>query len=382
MPHLHQVAVADTELVLDLPDAADQPLPHGLVVIPLHRLGTVPPGLENRAEPLFVSERIRAVRLDHQAVTLIPRELVLREVGMNRLGDVAKQSPHRVGGEPRRRLVERIAWRRRRAAAVFHQLGELAQFGFGDGALELFELLVEVADLAAITQPERGEIGRRLRDLAGTSREDGLERVEASAQCAQVVAGLPGWDERHPQMISNGNCEMIARPHAGAGTTEMTSLRSALFLVVGILIGAGAQSVLGQPREIVALNHVAIAVPDYDRASAFYGGVMGFQRAFALKQPDGSPYLSYFQVNSSTFIEVMAVTPQRPAGFVHFGLEVSDVDAVVRRLRAAGITVGDASVSAQTKSRIAVAHTPDGTTFELLEFGPDSLQRKAMNSWR
>ena len=159
-------------------------------------------------------------------------------------------------------------------------------------------------------------------------------------------------------------------------------MRNALYLAIGILIGAGAQSAVGQQRDVVSLNHVAIAAPDFDGASSFYTDVMGFRRAFALKQPDGSPYLSYFQVNSSTFIEVMAVTPQRPAGFVHFGLEVSDVDATVRRLRAAGMKVGDPSVSAQTKARIAVAHTPDGTTFELLQFGPDSLQRQAMNSWR
>ena len=167
----------------------------------------------------------------------------------------------------------------------------------------------------------------------------------------------------------------------------MISLRNALYLATGIIIGTGAQTAVGraavnQPRDIVGLNHVAIAVPDYDAASTFYSDVMGFKRAFALRQPDGSPYLSYFQVNSSTFIEVMAVTPTRPAGFVHFGLEVNDVDATVRRLRTAGVKVGDPSVSAQTRSRIAVAHTPDGTAFELLEFGPDSLQRKAIDSWR
>src|SRR3954466_1913848 len=114
----------------------------------------------------------------------------------------------------------------------------------------------------------------------------------------------------------------------------MNSMRYALCLITGIMIGAGVQSLVGQPRDIVGLNHVAIAVPDYEHASAFYSDVMGFRRAFALRQPDGSPYLSYFQVNSSTFVEVMAVTPQRPAGFVHFGLEVSDVEATVRRLRA------------------------------------------------
>jgi len=158
-------------------------------------------------------------------------------------------------------------------------------------------------------------------------------------------------------------------------------MRSALYLVIGMLIGGGAQSAVHQ-RDIVSLNHVAIATASFDQVSAFYSEVMGFPRAFALREADGSPYLSYFQVNQNTFIELMAATPQRPAGFVHFGLEVADVDAVVKRLRASGMKIGDASVSANTKSRIAVGHTPDGTAFELLEFGPDSLQRKVMNAWR
>jgi hypothetical protein len=62
----------------------------------------------------------------------------------------------------------------------------------------------------------------------------------------------------------------------------------------------------------------------------------------------------------------MPVTAERPAGFVHFGLEVEQLDGVVRRLRAAGLQVGDPSVSPRTSSRIAVARTPDGTAIELL----------------
>jgi predicted enzyme related to lactoylglutathione lyase len=85
---------------------------------------------------------------------------------------------------------------------------------------------------------------------------------------------------------------------------------------------------------------------------------------------------------AGTFVELMPVTPHRPAGFVHFGLEVDNVDTVANRLRARGVKVGEPSVSARTKSRIAVAQAPDGTTIELMEFGPDSLHRKVMNDWR
>jgi catechol 2,3-dioxygenase-like lactoylglutathione lyase family enzyme len=159
-------------------------------------------------------------------------------------------------------------------------------------------------------------------------------------------------------------------------------MRSAFFLAVGLAIGAGLQGLNGQQHDIVSLNHVAIAVDDFAAASRFYSREMGFTEAFAFREPDGSPALSYFQINRNTFIELMPVTADRPAGFVHFGLEVTHLDQVVKRLQSAGIDVRDPSTSARTRSRLAVARTPQGTRVELLEFGPDSLHRKVMDGWK
>ena len=159
-------------------------------------------------------------------------------------------------------------------------------------------------------------------------------------------------------------------------------MRQALYLVVGALLGAGTHAAVAGPRDIVSLNHVAIAVPNVDQAAKFYTTTMGFPEAFAFREPDGTPRLSYFQINRNTFVELMPVTPQRPAGFVHFGLEVQNLDTVVKQLRARGMDVKDPSVSPRTRSRVAVARTPDGTSVELLEFGPDSLHRKVMNDWK
>ena len=159
-------------------------------------------------------------------------------------------------------------------------------------------------------------------------------------------------------------------------------MRSAICLIAGIVVGAAMQTALGQQREIVSLNHVAIAVPDFEAASRFYSEGMGFPQAFAFKEPNGSPSLSYFQINRNTFIELMPVTPERPAGFVHFGLEVTQLDGLVKRLRAVGMDVRDPIVSSRTRTRFAVARTPQGTVVELLEFGPDSLHRRVMEAWK
>lgn len=159
-------------------------------------------------------------------------------------------------------------------------------------------------------------------------------------------------------------------------------MRAVATLVFGILIGFVLQPVLAQPRPIVGLNHVAISVDNFDAAAKFYAETMGFPEAFAFRDADGSPTLSYFQVNRDTFIELMPSSPTRPVGFVHYGLEVADLDATVRRLRAGGMDVRDPTLSPRTKSRIAVATTPQGTGVELLEFGRESLHRKVMDAWK
>ena len=159
-------------------------------------------------------------------------------------------------------------------------------------------------------------------------------------------------------------------------------MRTAIVFVTGLLAGAAMASGQAQGGRIVGVNHVAINVADYDAATRFYGRQMGFREAFAFREANGTPYLTYFQVNANTFVEVMQATPARPAGCPHFGLEVENLDATIEQLKKRGVEVRAPSVSPRTGSRIAVASAPGGVNIELLEFGPESLHRKAIDSWR
>jgi catechol 2,3-dioxygenase-like lactoylglutathione lyase family enzyme len=159
-------------------------------------------------------------------------------------------------------------------------------------------------------------------------------------------------------------------------------MRTALAFVTGIIVGLAVQPGWAQQGRIVGLNHVAVSVADYAGAIEFYGERMGFREAFSFREADGSPYLTYFQVNRNTFVEVMQATPGRPAGCPHFGLEVEHLDSAIEQLRGRGVQVRDPSVSPRTGSRIAVASGPGGVDMELLEFGPQSLHRKVIESWK
>jgi len=160
-------------------------------------------------------------------------------------------------------------------------------------------------------------------------------------------------------------------------------MRSAIFLTMGILIGSAMHgNTAAQPDRVpMALNHVAIAVPDLDAGIAFYTKAMGLKEAFTFRDDRGTP-LSYLQISRDTFLELQPASAERPVGFIHIGIEIADLRRAVDRFRRDGLSVQDPTVSARTKSLISQARGPDGLRMELLEFGPESLQRRVINAWK
>ncbi len=153
--------------------------------------------------------------------------------------------------------------------------------------------------------------------------------------------------------------------------------------VVGLTLGAvlhGAAQSNGNGR-FVALNHVAISANDFNKTLDFYQNTLGFKTAFAMPGQEGRPGLTYVQISRDTFVEIQPPAQNRPDGFMHFGLEVENIDALVARLRAKGIEVTNPNNS-RTGARLANITAPDGVRIELLELGPDSAHKKAMAAWK
>jgi catechol 2,3-dioxygenase-like lactoylglutathione lyase family enzyme len=129
------------------------------------------------------------------------------------------------------------------------------------------------------------------------------------------------------------------------------------------------------------LNHVGVYVKDLTESLNFYTKVMGFQEAFSFKDKNGNPTTVYLQINRDTFLELAPATPERPVGLSHMGIWADDINATVAALRQRGVKVDDPRVGA-SKSPLANVTDPNGVRVELLEFGPESLQKKAMESWK
>src|SRR5580700_5566041 len=151
-------------------------------------------------------------------------------------------------------------------------------------------------------------------------------------------------------------------------------------LVAGILIMQPGQA---QPDRIpgIRLNHVGVFAKNFDESMNFYTKTMGFREAFSLKDKEGKPTLVYLQINRDTFLELAPANADHPVGLSHVGIWADDLKTTVTALRQQGVKVDDPRAGA-TKAPLTNVVDPNGVRLELLDFAPESLQRKAIDAWR
>jgi catechol 2,3-dioxygenase-like lactoylglutathione lyase family enzyme len=135
-------------------------------------------------------------------------------------------------------------------------------------------------------------------------------------------------------------------------------------------------------RGVVGINHVALAVPDLDKAVEYYTKVMGFPEAFRVRNPQGRVQLVYVQVSKDTFIELQTISPERPAGIYHFGLVVDDMAQATAMWKARGADVREIRPSSGTKAILSNIYDPNGVRMELLQLPADSLHAQATSRWK
>ena len=159
-------------------------------------------------------------------------------------------------------------------------------------------------------------------------------------------------------------------------------MKSTVFFLIGIVVGGLLlQPGVAQDRGRRGLNHVGISTRHYDDALAFYKGTLGAKDAFTIRNPDGTVRLMYLQLSRDTFVELLPVGADQPAGVTHFGIETDDVETSVANLRAHGLNVADPTVGV-SKSRVGRATDPDGVQVEIMQMGADSMQRQAIEAWK
>lgn len=156
------------------------------------------------------------------------------------------------------------------------------------------------------------------------------------------------------------------------------------FFAAGAVFGIFATQPSAAPQEKtpgIRLNHFGIYAKDFDESINYYTKTMGFREAFSVKDKEGKPVFTYLQINRDTFLEVAPSTAERPVGFSHVGLWSDDLNKTVTVLRERGAKIDDPRAGG-TKAPLTNVIDPNGLRLELLEYPPESLQRKAMEAWK
>jgi catechol 2,3-dioxygenase-like lactoylglutathione lyase family enzyme len=139
------------------------------------------------------------------------------------------------------------------------------------------------------------------------------------------------------------------------------------------------------------LSVAGIAVKDYAKSQDFYANKMGLREAFKFSSPDGKRTTTYYQLSRDTFLEMQPAGDAKP-GFTHVHMAVDNVDAAIARLKQAGVpgaprngttpgTVTEAGTAQPSNVKNANIIEPDGLRIELNELLPESLTKKAAESW-
>jgi glyoxylase I family protein len=146
---------------------------------------------------------------------------------------------------------------------------------------------------------------------------------------------------------------------------------------------------------IIGIHHVAISVPDLDRALAFYRDLLGFtvvqtgawnrdnpKADKAIGLPETSARMAMLEA-ANAHIELWQYDNPAPAdrrarpcdlGYPHFALQVEDIQAEYRRLSAGGMTFVGEPVDFGTSSAI-YGTDPFGNVIEIYEIrDPDIAQ--------
>jgi catechol 2,3-dioxygenase-like lactoylglutathione lyase family enzyme len=159
-------------------------------------------------------------------------------------------------------------------------------------------------------------------------------------------------------------------------------MKTTIAFVSGAVVGALLlQASSAQDSHRRGINHIGISTGNYEEALAFYKDALGAKEAFTIRNEDGSVRLTYLQLSRDTFVELLPVAAGRPTGITHVGIETGDVVASVANLRRRGFKLDEPTVGV-SKARVGRITDPDGVPLEIMEIGPESLQRKAVEAWK
>jgi catechol 2,3-dioxygenase-like lactoylglutathione lyase family enzyme len=130
----------------------------------------------------------------------------------------------------------------------------------------------------------------------------------------------------------------------------------------------GAQT---PPRpHILGVAHIAVFAHDYEKSRSFYGGFLGFEEPYSLKNKDGSASMTFFKINDHQYIELFPEREPNSDRLNHISLETDDIEALRVYLASKGIKVPDHAQQARIGNLSFNIIDPAGHQVEMVQYMP------------
>ena len=122
-------------------------------------------------------------------------------------------------------------------------------------------------------------------------------------------------------------------------STLIQRLSNGFFFAVITVSAVCAQA--PQRPHILGISHIGLLAHDYEKSRAFYGDFLGFQEPYDLKNPNGTPIMTFFKVNDHQYIELYPETEPNTDRMTHVSLETDDIEGLRLYLKSKGVAVPD-----------------------------------------
>jgi catechol 2,3-dioxygenase-like lactoylglutathione lyase family enzyme len=141
--------------------------------------------------------------------------------------------------------------------------------------------------------------------------------------------------------------------------------------VGALLLSAAIVTAQTPPRpHILGVAHIAVFAHDYEKSRSFYGGFLGLEEPYSLKNKDGSASMTFFKINDHQYIELF---PEREANsdrLNHISLETDDIEALRLYLASKGVKVPDHPQQARIGNLSFNIIDPAGHQVEMVQYMP------------
>jgi lactoylglutathione lyase len=146
----------------------------------------------------------------------------------------------------------------------------------------------------------------------------------------------------------------------------------ALAAVCGAQVCSAQDTHQDTPRpKILGVAHIAIFAADYDKSRAFYHDFLGFEEAYSLAQPDGTPAMTFFKINDRQVIELFPETTPKSDRLNHISIQTDNAEAMRKYLAARGVAVPKSVPKGRIGNSNFNIKDPDGHTVEIVQYEPD-----------